>query len=105
VKKSLSSKTLSTRGTRNRENVQAMAVEILTFLSEEPERLVRFFDLSGVSVETLRQVADTAGFRASLFDFIGSDEAMLLAFAARFDHDPAEVDRVRLSLSPPVFDS
>ena len=61
---------------------QAMAIEALAFLGGAPERLTRFLEVSGLSPETLRAAARSPGFFAGLMDYLVSDEALLVAFAA-----------------------
>ena len=82
-----------------RERAQRLAVEVLAYLAGEPDQLQRFFDLTGASVDTLRQVAGTRAFQTSLLDFLASDEALLIAFAVHHGYDPGEVGRMCLSVS------
>ena len=81
-----------------REEADDLAVEMLTFLAHDPERLHRFFEVTGLTVAALREVAGTPAFNASLITHVCSDETMLRAFAASCDRDPAEVDAVRMRL-------
>jgi hypothetical protein len=88
----------------NRDLADQMAIQALGFLAEDPDRLGRFFDITGLTIQTLRQVAGTSSFTSSLLDYLGSDEALLRAFAERNGYDPAEVDAARLPLSGPQDD-
>ena len=83
----------------DRDLVDKMAVKALGFLAADTDRLGRFFDITGLTVQTLRQAAGTPGFDSSLLDYLGSDEALLRAFADQNGYDPAEVDAVRMALS------
>ena len=84
--------------------IEHTAIEILTFIAEDEARLGRFFDLTGLSIQTLRKAAGTPSFNASLFDYLGSDEALLIAFSDRKGCDPGEVDAMCKSLNTPARD-
>jgi hypothetical protein len=79
--------------------IDKMALETLSFLAEDPDRLGRFFDLTGLTLQTLRAAAGTPRFDASLLDYLGSDVVLLRAFAERHGYDPGEVDAARVALS------
>jgi len=85
---------------------EALAIGALGFLAAEPSRLQRFLALSGLGPHNLRQAAADAGFLAAVLDYVASDEALLVAFAARQGYDPAAVARAAASLggAPPSFD-
>ncbi len=61
---------------------EMLAISALSFLAEEPGRLSRFLDLTGLSPGTLRQAAGDPRFLASVLDYLAGDESLLLAFAA-----------------------
>lgn len=104
MKKSFSYPGLSPQRRINRDLIDQMAVQALGFLADDPDRLGRFFDITGLTVQTLRQVAGTPGFDSSLLDYLGSDEALLRAFADQNGYDPAEVDAARMALTTPTED-
>ncbi len=81
---------------------EALAVEALSFLGTDPDRLERFLSLCGLSVANLRQAAAEPGFLTALLDHLASDESLLLAFAAQCGRDPAEIGRARTALAPPA---
>jgi hypothetical protein len=79
---------------------EALAIEVLSFIASDSERLERFMSLSGLDVENLRAAAAGPGFLAAVLDHLMSDEALLLAFAANTGRDPARVAKARAHLSP-----
>lgn len=81
--------------------VDRLPIEVLTFLAVDPARLNRFFDTTGLNVQTLRQTAGSPGFGSSLLDYLGSDESLLRDFAQQHGYDPAEVNTVRMILAGP----
>ena len=83
---------------------EALVIEVLTFLGEDPERLDRFLTMSGLGMGDLRAVAATPAFAESLLDHLCSDERLLVSFAETKGYDPAAIERVRQSLAPPPFE-
>ena len=84
------------------EAAESMAIEVLGFLAEDSSRLSRFLALSGLGRENLRAAAEDPGFLAAVLDHLASDEATLVAFAAKSGHEPAAIVRAREVLSPPA---
>lgn len=80
---------------------EALAIDALTFIAADSERLERFMALSGLSVEHLRAAAAEPGFFAAILDFLAADEPLLLAFAANAGRDPASITKAKQSLAPP----
>ena len=97
MKKSLSPPIVKPRHLNGDERDQ-LSADILAYLAEEPSRLERFFDLTGLSVATLRQAAATEDFAAQLVGYVTADADRLRAFAAAKDYDPDAVEAVRLGL-------
>ena len=76
-----------------------LAIAVLTFIAEEPERLGRFLALSGIGPESLRTAAREPGFLLGVLDHIVGDEALLLAFSEQSAIDPLDVTRARDALA------
>jgi hypothetical protein len=83
-----------------RESAQALAIEVLAYLASDPTSLERFMSLSGLDVDDLRRAAAEPGFFVGVLDFLSSDEALLLSFAANAGRDPAAIERARQILAP-----
>lgn len=81
----------------------AMGVEILNRLAADPERLGRFIDLTGLRADTLRDVAGTPEFWVALFEYVVSDEPLLLEIAREINETPERIVAVQRRLSPPGF--
>jgi hypothetical protein len=75
-----------------------MAIQALTFLAEEPERLARFLAATGIAPDQIRAAARTEGFLAGVLDHMLGDENLLVAFATSAGIDPAMVGRARSAL-------
>jgi len=83
------------------ESAQALAIEVLAYLAADPTSFERFMSLSGLDVGDLRRAAAEPGFFVGVLDFLSSDEALLLSFAANAGRDPAAIERARRVLAPP----
>jgi Protein of unknown function (DUF3572) len=76
-----------------------LAVQALAFIAEEPERLSRFLDMTGIPVEQIRAAAGEPGFLAGLLEHMLGDESLLLAFADRVGMDPSDIVRAHSALA------
>ena len=75
-----------------------MAIQALTFIAEEPDRLARFLDVTGIAPAQIRAAARERGFLAGVLEHMLGDESLLIAFASSAGIDPAEVARGRAAL-------
>ena len=75
----------------NRPDPQGMAVAVLAFLAAEPERLSRFFALTGLDPATLRATSAAPSFTRAILAYLGDDETLLVAFAQDAGLSPAAV--------------
>jgi hypothetical protein len=81
-----------------REVAEIVAVQALTFVAGEPERLGLFLAESGIGPETLRSAAADPHFLASVLDFVLRDDATVRAFAEASELDPATIAAARDAL-------
>jgi Protein of unknown function (DUF3572) len=81
-----------------REQAEALAIQALTFIGGDAERLGRFLAITGVGPAEIRMAASQPGFLGSVLEYMASDERLIAAFAAESNLDPADVDRGRLVL-------
>jgi hypothetical protein len=79
-----------------------MAVPALTFIAQDGEQLARFLALSGLEPGNLREAAAEPSFLVGVLDYLSSDEALLLAFAANFQIDPTAIATAQRLLSDDV---
>ncbi len=90
---------MSKRESVNREAAESLAIQALTYLAGEPERLGRFLALSGLGPEQVRFAAGEPGFLAGVLEYLSSDESLLLGFADHVRVAPAEIARAQAALS------
>jgi len=81
------------------EAAEALAVQALNYVAQDPVRLARFLALSGLEAGSIRAAAAESGFLAGVLSHLGDDETLLRAFAADAGIAPAEVDRARRILA------
>jgi hypothetical protein len=70
----------------------------LGFLAAEPERLVRFLALTGLTLEDLRARAGDPSLLCAVLDHLLGDESLLFIFAEAEALHPAEVAAARRKL-------
>jgi hypothetical protein len=64
-----------------REVAEIVAIQALSFIAGDPERLGLFLAESGIGPETLRNAASNPEFLASVLDYVMRDDATVQAFA------------------------
>ncbi len=79
----------------SREDAEALAAQAFAYLAAEPERIGRFLSLTGLTPEAVRRAAGDPAFLPSVLDYLLSDEALLVAFAAENGTGPEAVARAR----------
>lgn len=70
---------------------ELLAIQALSFLAGDPERLTRFLGITGLDPAGLRIAAREPRFLASVLAYLLADEALLLAFAANQQLSPEAV--------------
>jgi Protein of unknown function (DUF3572) len=90
---------MKTRAADTQEAAEALAIQALSFLAEEPERLGAFMAASGIGPDAIRDAARAPGFLGGVLDHMLGDEPLLLAFADSAGLDPASIARARRALS------
>ena len=83
----------------NEEYAQAIALEALSFLASDPERLNVFMLNSGLTPQELMARASDNDMLVSILDTILNDEPLLLMFATERGIDPQRVLPARTRLA------
>jgi len=90
-----------TKGTKTPQEVaEFVAIQALSFLASDPERLGSFLTESGIGPQTLRTAAADPKFLAGVLDFIVRDDATVKAFADASQLTPEAVTHAREVLDP-----
>jgi hypothetical protein len=87
-----------------REVAEIVAVQALSFIASEPERLGLFLAESGIGPETLRTAAADPRFLASVLDFIMRDDATVKAFADASELHPTNIAAAHQALNDPQWE-
>jgi hypothetical protein len=85
-----------------REVAEIVAIQALSFVAGDPERLGAFLAESGIGPETLRTAAANPHFLVSVLDFVMRDDATVKAFAAASELHPTNIAAARQALSDPA---
>lgn len=70
------------RNAITQEVAEAVAIQSLSFIAGDPERLGRFLAVTGIGPGEIRDASRQPGFLAGVLEYLVSDEALLTAFAA-----------------------
>jgi len=95
---------MTKRAQNPREVAEIVAIQALSFIAGEPERLGRFLAESGIGPETLRSAATDPQFLAGVLDFVLRDDALVKAFADSVELDPTNVAAARQALDDPQWE-
>jgi hypothetical protein len=87
-----------------REVAEIVAIQALSFIAGDPERLGTFLAESGIGPETLRTAAADPHFLASVLDFVMRDDATVKAFAAASQLHPTNIAAAHQALTDPKWE-
>jgi len=87
-----------------REVAEIVAIQALSFIAGEPERLGLFLAESGIGPETLRNAAADPRFLASVLDFVMRDDATVKAFASVSQLHPTNIAAAHQVLNDPQWE-
>jgi len=81
-----------------RQTAEMLAVQALTFIAEDHERMSLFLAATGLQPGQIRTAAQEEGFFAGVLEHMLGDESLLVAFADSAGIDPAEIARAHAAL-------
>ena len=87
-----------------RQVAEIVAIQALSFIAGEPERLGLFLAESGIGPETLRTAATDPHFLANVLDFVMRDDATVKAFAAASQLHPTNIAAAHQALNDPQWE-
>jgi hypothetical protein len=80
------------------EAAEALAIQALTFIAGDSERLGRFLAITGIGPAQIRAAAQEPGFLIGVLDHLAGDERLLSAFATETGGDPADIGKALAAL-------
>ena len=87
-----------------REVAEIVAIQALSFVANDPERLGAFLAESGIGPDTLRNAAADPQFLASVLDFVMRDDATVKAFASASQLHPTNIAAAHQALNDPKWE-
>jgi hypothetical protein len=87
-----------------REVAEIVAIQALSFIAGDAERLGLFLSESGIGPETLRTAAADPHFLGSVLDFVLRDDATVKAFASASQLHPTNIAAARQVLGDPQWE-
>jgi hypothetical protein len=86
----------------NPEFSRLLAASALAFVAADPDRLLRFVDLTVLGPHNLRKAAEDPAFCGSVLEYMLADEGLLLLFASQSELKPETVAMAHRALVGPV---
>jgi uncharacterized protein DUF3572 len=95
---------MARRPEMTRDSAETLAIQALSFLAEDPERLSRFLAFTGIEAQSLRDAAREPNFLLGVLDHLAGDERLLSEFATQREITPEVVTAARdlLAAAPPA---
>ena len=87
-----------------REVAEIVAIQALSFVAGDPERLGLFLAETGIGPETLRTAAADPRFLSSVLDFVMRDDTTVKAFAQVSELDPTNIAAAHQALNDPNWE-
>ena len=86
------------RGAMTQEAAEGLAVQALTFIGSDPERLGRFLAVTGIGPTEIRAASRESGFLAGVLQYLVSDESLASAFASEMQCRPDDLVHANVAL-------
>ena len=81
------------------DRAEALAIQALTFIAGDGDRLGRFLAVTGIGPAEIRAAAGEPGFLAGVLEYLASDERLIEAFANEAGLDPGDVGKAHAALA------
>jgi len=83
----------------NKEDADTLALQGLTFIAADPQRLVRFLSLTGLTPQDLKSWGQDPTLAVAVLEYLLADESLLLVFTAQQGIRPEAVGPAHALLS------
>ena len=87
-----------------REVAEIVAVQALSFIAGDPERLGQFLAETGLGPQSLRNAASDPHFLKSVLDFVMRDDATVKAVATATQLHPTNIAAAHQALGDPAWE-
>jgi hypothetical protein len=89
---------MKTRGSMTPDVAEGLAIQALTFIAGDGERLGRFLAISGIGPTEIRAAAREPRFLAGVLDYLASDERLAAEFTAEAACDRSDLAKAHVAL-------
>jgi hypothetical protein len=86
------------RGSMTPEAAEGLAIQALTFIAGDGERLGRFLAISGIGPTEIRAAAREPRFLAGVLDYLASNERLAAEFTAEAACEPSNLAKAHAAL-------
>ena len=89
---------MKARGAMTQDAAEGFAIQALSFIAAEPERLGRFLAVTGIGPAEIRDAAREPGFLAGVLQYLASDDRLARDFAAEAKCRPDDIAKAHVAL-------
>lgn len=89
---------MKARGAMTQEAAEGVAIQALSFIAGEPERLGAFLAATGIGPGKIRAAAREPGFLAGVLQYLASDESLAAAFVAETKCEADDIAKANIAL-------
>ena len=89
---------MKTRSPLAQEVAETLAIQALTFIANEPERLGRFLAVTGIGPAEIRAASREPRFLAGVLEYLVSDHKLAAEFAAESGCEPDHLAKAHVVL-------
>jgi hypothetical protein len=86
------------RGPIARDEAEALAIQALSFIAADAERLAQFLDVTGIAPIQIRAAAGEPEFLTGVLEYLTANEQLLTEFAVELAADPADIGSALMTL-------
>ncbi len=88
----------------SQEQAQQTAIAVFGRIVADDERLGRFFDLTGLRPDSIREATNSPRFFEAVLDHVVTYEPLLVAVAQEMEVSPEQIVAAHARLAPPPFE-
>jgi len=77
---------------------EAIAIQALSFIAGDGERLGRFLAITGIGPAEIRAAAGEPGFLVGVLEYLAADDRLVTEFAAEASLNPADIAGAHVAL-------
>jgi hypothetical protein len=89
---------MKARGAMTQDAAEGIAIQALSFIAGDGERLGAFLAVTGIGPGEIRAASREPGFLAGVLQYLASDERLAAAFALEAGCQPADIAKAHVAL-------